>query len=349
LFVAYGGNGGRVSRYCCQGDRGKRGSAACQALGGACVDQSVVEVVLEALQPAGIQAALEALNQFDRQQDEKLKSLELALEKACYEVDRARRQYDLVDPANRLVAGELEARWNRAMEHAAELELQCSQWSDERPQLTQEEQSRLSELGRDLPTLWNHPEASTQLKKRILRTVVEEIVIGDDEDRLNHLLVLHWKGGVHTEMKVPRNTIGKKPMDTEKSVLELIEELSKVCSDQAIAAILNRLGYVTGGGKTWRLHSVQNARYYHRLKNHRNTGEWLTIELASEELQVSHTVIRRLIREETLPAKQLVPATPWIIARSSLSLPEVHEAAKAVREGRQLPRNDPQQPEFPLK
>ena len=313
------------------------------------VDQAVVGAVLEAIQPAGIQAALDARNQFGREQDEKLKSLELALEKARYEVDRTRRQYDLVDPANRLVAGELEARWNRAMEHVAELERQCSQWGDERPELTQEEKSRLSELGRDLPTLWNHPEASTQLKKRILRTVVEEIVIGDDDQRLNHLLVLHWKGGVHTELKVPRNTVGKKPMDTDKSALELIEELSKVCRDQTIAAILNRLGYVTGGGKTWRLHSVQNTRSYHRLKNHRNTGEWLTIELASQKLQVSHTVIRRLIREETLPAKQLVPTTPWIIADSSLSLPEVQEAAKAVRQGRQLPRNDPHQPEFPLK
>jgi len=349
LFVAYGGNGGRVPRYGCQGDRGKRGSAACQTLGGTCVDQAVVSAVLEAIQPAGIQAALEARNQFDRQQDEKLKSLELALEKARYEVGRTRRQYDLVDPANRLVAGELEARWNRAMEHAAELERQCSQWGDERPELTQEEQSRLSELGRDLPTLWNHPEASTQLKKRILRTVVEEIVIGDDDQRLNHLLVLHWKGGVHTELKIPRNTTGKKPTDTDKSALELIEELSKVCGDQAIAAILNRLGYLTGGGKTWRVHSVQNTRSYHRLKNHRNTDEWLTIELASQKLQVSHTVVRRLIREETLPAKQLVPTTPWIIAHRSLSLPEVQEAAKAVRQGRQLPRNDPHQPEFPLK
>lgn len=104
--------------------------------------------------------------------------------------------------------------------------------------------------------------------------------------------------------------------DLGKSALELIEELSKVCSDQTIGATLNRLGHQTGSGKTWRLHSVQNARYYHRLTNHRNTAEWLTIELAAKELQVSHTVIRRLIREGTLPATQVVPTTPWIIARS---------------------------------
>ena len=349
LFVAYSGKGGRVPRYSCQGDRGKRGSAACQVLGGTCVDRAVVDAVLEAIQPAGIQAALDALDQFDRQQDEKLKSLELTLEKARYEVDRARRQYDLVDPANRLVAGELEVRWNMAMERVTELEQQSAQWDDQRPKLSEEEQRELLALGRDLPALWDDPSASTQLKKRVLRTVVEEIVIGDDEQRLNHLLVLHWKGGVHTEMQVPRNTTGKKPNDVEKSALELIEELSKVCSDQAIAAILNRLGYRTGGGKTWRIHSVQNARYYHRLTNHRNTAEWITIELAAKALQVSHTVIRRLIREGTLPATQHVPTTPWIIARSSLSLPDVQEEVAAVHQGRQLTRDDPQQPQFPLK
>ena len=264
-------------------------------------------------------------------------------------MDRARRQYDLVDPANRLVAGELEVRWNMAMERLTELEQQCAQWHDQRPKLSEDEQSELLALGRDLPALWDDPAASIQLKKRVLRAVVEEIVIGDDEQRLNHLLVLHWKGGVHTEVQVPRNTTGKKAKDTEKSALELIEELSKVCSDQTIAAILNRLGYQTGGGKTWRLHSVHNARYYHRLTNHRNTAEWLTIEIATKELGVSHTVIRRLIREGTLPATQVVSTTPWIIPRSSLSLPEVQEEVTAVHQGRQLTRDDPQQPQFPLK
>ncbi len=349
LFVAYGGNGGRVPRYHCQGERAKRGSAGCQTFGAVRVERAVTEAVLEAVQPAGIQAALDVLNQFDRQQDEKRKSLELALEKARYEADRARRQYDLADPANRLVAAELEVRWNAAMEHVAELELQCSQWEGQRPELSKEEQTQLLDLGRDLPALWDHPGASAKLKKRILRTVVEEIVIGDDDRQLNHLLVLHWKGGVHTEMQVPRNTTGKKAKDTGKPVLELIAELSKVCSDQSIAALLNRLGYQTGGGKTWRVHSVQSARSYHRLTNHRNTGEWLTIEGASKELGVSHTVIRRLIKDTILPATQVVATTPWIIANSSLSLPEVQRAIAAVREGRQLPRDDPQQVQFPLK
>ena len=122
----------------------------------------------------------------------------MSLEQARFEVDRARRQYDLVDPANRLVAGELEARWNSAMEHVAAIERQLSDQSHQGVELTDEEQMRLLELGRDLQSLWNHPSATDDLKKRVLRSVLAEIVIGDDEQRENHLLVLHWKGGAHT-------------------------------------------------------------------------------------------------------------------------------------------------------
>ena len=133
------------------------------------------------------------------------------------------------------------------------------------------------------------------------------------------------------------------------TALQLIVELSKVCSDQAIAATLNRLGFLTGAGKTWRVHSVYNARHYHRLANHRNSDAWLTVEDAATASGVSHTVIRRLIRDKILPAQQVVETTPWIIARKDLSLPAVQEEIEAVKQGRQLRRRDPKQLELPLK
>jgi excisionase family DNA binding protein len=119
-------------------------------------------------------------------------------------------------------------------------------------------------------------------------------------------------------------------------------------SDQTIAATLNRLGLKTGAGKTWRLHSVHNARYIHRLKNHRKENAWTTVEQAAKELGVSHTVIRRLIREGTLPAQQVVESTPWIIAREALKLTPVQTAVAAVRNGRQLRKRDPKQADFPF-
>ena len=347
LFVGYGTNKTQP-RYLCHGGRQSRGSASCQSLGGVGVDRAVATAVLEAIAPAGIEAAIRAMKQFDSQQDEQRRLLALSLEKARYEVDRARRQYDQVDPANRLVAGELESRWNAALARASELESQLDAATRAQVVLSEADRQRLLELGRDLPALWNHSNATAETKKRILRTVLEEIMIGDDENRKHHLLVLHWKGGVHTELAIVRNRPGKKYSQTSVTALTLIEELSKVTSDQAIAATLNRLGMKTGGGKTWRLHSVHNARHIHRLTNHRSENAWVTIEQAATELGVSHTVIRRLISEGTLPATQVVASTPWIIARESLLLEPVQTAITAVHSGRQLPRANSQQAEFPF-
>lgn len=349
MFVAYSGKSGRVPRYACNGGRTDRGNASCQSLGGVRVDQAVAETLLQTVDPAGIQAALAAADQAAGDQQEKCNTISLALEKARYEVRRAERQYDQVDPDNRLVAGELEARWNTALTRVTELESQLAALDRKQTTLTASEKRRLFELGSDLPQLWNHPQAEDALKKRILRSVLEEIMIRDNDDRTKHILHLHWKGGVHTELTVQRNQPGKRPTNTSTTALELIEELSKVCSAQSIAATLNRLGFKTGAGKTWRLHSVYSTRHFHRLKNHGNTGDWLTVKQAAEELDVSQTVIRRLIKEEKLAATQVVEQTPWIIARRSLLDKVVQLEVSAVRDGRQLKKQNPKQGQFPLK
>ena len=349
LFVAYSGRGGRVPRYACCGRRVDRGQASCLSIGGVTIERAVVQQVLQAIEPAGVEAALSAMNHANDAHAEKRQALKLAVEKARYEVNRAQRQYDAVDPENRLVAGELESRWNEALARLSSLEEELAALEVSRPDLTEELKRRLLELGTDLPQLWKHPAARDDQKKNILRTVLHEIIIDDDREQGEHTLVLHWKGGVHTELRVPRNRPGHRRQATDVRAIDLIMEMSKVCSDQSIAATLNRLGYTTGGGKTWRVHSVHNARYIHRIPNYRNTDEWLTIEQASGKLAVSHTVVRRLITEKTLPANQVVNSTPWIIAQEDLALPAVQAEVQRIHQGRQLKRNDPNQLELPLK
>lgn len=349
MFVAYSGVHGRVARYACHGGRDARGSAACLSFGAWRVDEAVTEQVLQAIQPAGIQAALEALERLAHEQHDESEAFELALQKARYEEGRARRQYDAVDPENRLVADELERRWNTALTRVTELEQQVAALRGRQTSVTPEQRERLLELGRDLPTVWHHPAASPELKKRILRTVLCEIVIDDAEDRTVHVLNLHWQGGVHTELRVPRNQPGRHRRVTNGDVIELIRELSKVCTDQTLAATLNRLGYRTGTGKTWRAHSVANVRYCHRLPNWTKGAEWLTVEQAAAALAVSATVVRRLITQRLLPATQAATAAPWIIARADLDLPIVRAQVSAVHQGRRLQKSNADQPELPWK
>jgi chromosome segregation ATPase len=133
----------------------------------------VVSEVLAVIQSVGVEAALLAVDQLANANDQKRESLALALERAQFEVRRAQRQYDAVDPDNRLVASELEHRWNEALERVAELEAKITALDDAVEPLTDEQRSSLMALGSDLSAAWDHPDTDVSLRKRILRTLLK--------------------------------------------------------------------------------------------------------------------------------------------------------------------------------
>jgi DNA invertase Pin-like site-specific DNA recombinase len=348
LQVVYSGNGGRVPRYGCRGDRGYRGSSSCLTIGSLRVDRVVVHSVLAAIQPAGIEAAIKISECAQAEDDEKRKALELALERARYEANRARRQFDAVEPENRLVAAELEGRWNHALEQVAALETRIAAIGERSAPISHEKKTELMVLGEDVRTLWEHPDAPVQLKKRILRTVLDEIIVQSERGSHTHRLILHWAGGVHTQLSVERNPSGQHRRRAERTVIDLVSELAKVCPDKAIAAILNRLGYKTGQEKSWNASRVAGLRGYHKIEPFQKQDGWVTQEQAAEFLKVSNTVIRRLIREGILPATQVVECAPWVIDRKDLELPAVQAQVQAVHCGRRLPSTTPGQGQLPL-
>jgi hypothetical protein len=129
------------------------------------------------------------------------------MQQARYEADRAHRQYDAVDPTNRLVAGDLERRWNDRLADVVRFEDELRVLQESRPwAITDADRAEISALGAELPRLWNHPAASAATRKRILRTVLEEIVVTTEPGRL--LLKLHWKGGDHTAGAVVKTSTG---------------------------------------------------------------------------------------------------------------------------------------------
>ncbi len=348
LQVVYSGSGGKVPRYGCRGDRGYRGSSSCLTVGSLRVDRVVVHSVLAAIQPAGIEAAVQLSECAQAEDDEKRKALDLALERARYEANRARRQFDAVEPENRLVAGELEARWNTALEQVAALEARIVAVGERTTALNDEQRTELMALGDDVRTVWEHPDAPVQLKKRILRTVLHEIIVQSERESRTHRLILHWAGGVHTELSVERNPSGQHRRRAERTVIDLVSELAKVCPDKVIAAILNRLGYKTGQEKSWNASRVAGLRGYHKIEPFQKQDGWVTQEQAAELLKVSNTVIKRLIREQVLPATQVVHCAPWVIDRTDLELPAVQAQVQAVHDGRRLPSIVLNQAQLPL-
>jgi DNA invertase Pin-like site-specific DNA recombinase len=348
LRVVSSGNGGRVPRYHCRGGRALRGSGSCLTVGAGRVDEAVCREVLAALQPVGIEAALAAAACAGRDGDAKRQALTLALEKARYQADRARRQYDAADPENRLVAAGLEGRWDTALRQVAELEARLAALPAVALAPAAAERERLLALGDDLEALWSHPGAPVALKKRILRTVLVDIIVDVTEEPPQNRLRLHWAGGVHTELLVRRTKTGQHQRRASVQVLDLVRELAKACDDRTVAQVLNRLGYRTGQGKTWRASRVVGLRHYHGIAAGARPREWLTLEDAAAELGVSNTVVRRLIKAKVLPAEQVVTYAPWLIRRAHLALPDVQAAVQAVREGRRRPRTGAGQRELPF-
>jgi hypothetical protein len=175
LKVAYSGKGGPTQRYVCRGAADNMAAGTCITFGGVRVDRAVAQEVLDRLQPLGIEAALAAMNDYGEGRLAKNKQLANALEHARYEATRARRQYDRVDPDNRLVAGELERRWNETLANVHALEEQLAQ-QDNGPTLalSTKDRERLLALGGDLSRAWDGAGASIETRKKIIRLLIDE-------------------------------------------------------------------------------------------------------------------------------------------------------------------------------
>ena len=159
LSVSYRGGDGHNGRYQCMTGTREQGKPICQSFAAFRVDQAVEAEVLRACEPLCVEAAIQATIEKKSEIEQKRKMLEIALEKAQYEVDRARRQYDAVDPANRLVAAEFEARWNLAMTRAGEAELKLKDAIGDPKPLSHEQRERILSLGSNLRLLWDDPQA----------------------------------------------------------------------------------------------------------------------------------------------------------------------------------------------
>ena len=340
MHVAYSGPRGQVARYICKGSNLNQGGEMCISVGSLKVDQALEDTVLGALQPAGIEAALKAWDEAQAAASNAKQSLSLAIERARYEVERAFRQYDAVDPENRLVAQELEKRWNEKLKNLHELERRVEESHADRDPLNESDRERLLQMGGQLSFVWNHSAAPLELKKRILRTVLEEVIVHlvEDGGRPMVRLLLHWSGGAHTELVIPKNRHGQHRYCTEESVVQLVQKLVKTSDDAAIAAILNRQGIRTGRNQRWSSGRVQHVRRANKIAGFCNpkTRQWLTLDQASERLGISRATTRKLIKSGVLPATQSTKFAPWIIQPQDLGRPELESVVTILKRTKRL-------------
>lgn len=336
---------GQTYRYECVGAFNQLAAARCMTFGGMRVDRVLAGEVLDKLQPLGVEAALAAIEARSQLRSEKKAQFELALQQARYEAARAQRQYNAADPENRLVAAELERRWNERLVAVRDLELEIDSLdADKEPPLTEADRERLMALGRDLARAWESPGTTPETRKKIIRTVISEIIVDIVGDTLE--LIIHWQGGDHTRTSVKRNRAGQTRWTTDAEVVDLVRALARQMPDQTIAAVLNRSGKSTGHGNSWTRGRICSLRRQYNIAIYRDgeradRGE-ATLDEAAAALAVSTSTIRRLIADGVLPANQHCKGAPWIIRRADLDRDQIRHQADA-RRSRRPPSDERQQ------
>lgn len=200
-----------------------------------------------------------------------------------------------------------------------------------------------ADLAADIDAVWRSPAAEASLKKRIVRTLIEEVVADCDSQANEILLTIHWKGAVHTELRLPRRRRGHMN-HTAAPVVDAVRSLARLCSDDVIAGVLNRNGLKTCRGNRWTRERVVSLRTYHEIPCH--SAEqcvkegWLKLRQAADIIGVSPTTLRLAIERGEIRGEHPLPDGPWVLNRSDLQ----SEAAEQLRRRAQNRSRNPAKP-----
>jgi hypothetical protein len=339
LTLRYTGAKHGIPRYSCSRAWMDNGGPHCIAFGGLRVDDATEEVLLNVVGPGAIAAATTAAKEARERRDQVREALGRDLEAARYAADRAFRQYDAADPANRLVAGELEVRWNRALAHVAEVEGKITAHDTAMPAAAVEPSS-LGILASNLKAIWSAPTTDARLKKRIVRTLIHEVVADIDDAASEIVLVVHWVGGAHSEMRLPKRRRGQRNT-TPANVVEAVRQLVLVASDDLIAGLLNRNGLKTGNGNRWTRERVTSMRSNYRIPVFRPAEDgiepWLNLGNAAKLLKIAPKTLRLAAEAGEMEAAHPLPDGPWIFARAALRTSAAQSITERARQNPKYP------------
>ena len=333
MRVFYGMAKGNAHRYQCRGDDGHVGAGLCIGIGGVRVDRAVALQILEAISDRAVEAAIFACEQVERSNQEIVAAIERDLEEATYDVSLAARRYELVDPAKRHVARELEARWNQALERVDELERRLEELRSSASARPPIDRALLLHLARDLPAGWTAPSTDMRTKQRLVHILVREIVFELDEAANEAVLSIHWTGGRHTEIRVARVKTGRYPEDRAPTAVDALRKLASHWPDRELAVSLNRMRCKTSDGESWTTVKVREMRERLGLPEHppqEANGEMISLMKAAERLGICVGSARSLVLKGILPATQIMPGSPYLVPAAALTSEAVRIGVQRV-------------------
>jgi excisionase family DNA binding protein len=319
LRTHYRGRNHTPGYHCAGKDIVEGRGVYCLNIGGVQIDQAVTEAFLEALTPAGVEAALLAAEQLEADHDAALAQWRLALERARYEAERAERRYRAVEPENRLVARGLEAEWEQRLRDLEQAQAELNRREAQRPKtLSTDERLVIASLGTDLERVWCAPTTTVRDQKELLRSLLEEVIIKVFRDDKRAHLTLRWKGGLLTELDVNLPRSRPATVRTDEDTIELVRRLATHYPDTVIAGILNRQGRTTARGLRFTANLVGNVRRHWNIPRFEPPtaspeGELVSIKQAAKILDIAPSTLHRWLNDGFVAGEQITPGAPWQI------------------------------------
>jgi DNA invertase Pin-like site-specific DNA recombinase len=332
LQVNYETSGqGLTGRYCCQRRHHTYGEPRCQQMAARFLDDHVAAQVLSALAPAALELSVTAAGQVEARRAEVDRIWRQRLERAEYACDRARRQYQLAEPENRLVARQLEREWEAALAERASLGEEYERYQRQRPaRLSAAELAAIRALAEDIPALWAAPTTTVADRKRLLRAVIESVQVTADGATERVHATVTWAGGHQTHAGLVRPVARIDQLSYYPALTDRIRGLAnKGLGNAAIAGQLATEGFRTPRQHE-RFHDGEIQHLIRRLglrpgldHDHRTDqgslgpGQWWLATLAREIGMPAATLFGWLKRGWISGRQDTRPPCRWIITADS--------------------------------
>jgi DNA invertase Pin-like site-specific DNA recombinase len=316
MVVGYQGKEAYL-RYTCMRRKVDYGEPLCQSLAGKRLDDLVSEQVLAALEPASLELSVKAAKDIEQERARLHRHWKQQLERVRYDVERAARQYQVVEPENRLVARELESRWEQALVKQRQTEEEYARFERQQPgRLSEDEMQSVRSLSADIPAIWHASSTSSKDQQTIVRHLIDRVIVTVHGESERVDVTIHWAGGFESQYEQIRPVARYDQLTDYRRLIGRILELRKEGHTSGrIADVLNQEGF-----RPPKRRSTYNTAMVRQLlsrnlrsdahsrssddANPLNPNEWFLADLA-HELKMPATTLHNWLRRGWVESRKL--------------------------------------------
>jgi hypothetical protein len=314
MSVRYTCNGGIAPVYECKGRWEYGTRATCTTVPATVIDQAITNRLMQVIQPVELDLSIQVMDRLLKGESDANKGWKLSLERAKYEVDRAERQYQQVEPENRLVARTLEARWNEKLAELTRIQDEYEQHKSQQNWIpTEQDKAQILALAKELPRIWSATTTTAKDRKRILRMLIEDVTIFAEPRQPDITLGLRWRNQSHEKIYAKKPLPPALARKHTSETVALIRELSVTMTDTQIADHLNQSGWHTPEGKLFTVDSIKWIRYSHKIQGLSAQRKGLSVKEVADRFNVDPGVVYYWLNHGILDAKKVAPGWPWDI------------------------------------